>query len=161
MRRIRYSVAMSLDGYIAGPNGENDWILMDPDIDINAIYADFDTILVGRGTFEPMVDAGQVSIPGMKTYVISTTLRPADHPDVTIIGENVNERITALRDESGKDIWLFGGGILFQSLLDAGLVDGVEVGIIPVILGGGIPLLSTTWSTAPPWFGTTRATRTW
>ena len=144
MRRIRYSVAMSLDGYIAGPSGENDWIFMDPDIDINAIYADFDTILVGRGTFEPMVDAGQVSIPGMKTYVISTTLRPADHPDVTIIGENVNERVAALREESGKDIWLFGGGILFQSLLDAGLVDGVEVGIIPVLLGAGIPLLPST-----------------
>ena len=141
MRRIRYSVAMSLDGYIAGPNGENDWIIMDPDIDFSAFFSQYDTLLIGRGTYEPMVESGRAGMPGMKAYVISTTLRQEDHPHVTIINENVNERVAALREEAGKDIWLFGGGILFQSLLDAGLVDGVEVAIIPVILGEGIPLL--------------------
>ena len=141
MRHIRYSVAMSLDGYIAGPNGENDWIIMDPDIDFNAFISQYDTLLIGRGTYEPMVESGRVGMPGMKAYVISTTLRQEDHPHVTIISENVNERVAALREEAGKDIWLFGGGILFQSLLDAGLVDGVEVAIIPVILGEGIPML--------------------
>ncbi len=141
MRHIRYSVAMSLDGYIAGPNGENDWIIMDPDINFNAFISQYDTLLIGRGTYEPMVESGRVGMPGMKAYVISTTLRQEDHPHVTIINENVNERVAALREEAGKDIWLFGGGILFQSLLDAGLVDGVEVAIIPVILGEGIPLL--------------------
>ncbi len=132
---------MSLDGYIAGPNGENDWIIMDPDIDFNAIFSQFDTLLIGRGTYEPMVESGRTGMPGMKAYVISTTLRQEDHPDVTIINENVNERVAALREEAGKDIWLFGGGILFRSLLDAGLVDDVEVAIIPVILGEGIPML--------------------
>ncbi len=141
MRRIRYSVAMSLDGYIAGPDGEKDWILMDPDIDFNALFSQYDTLLIGRGTYEPMVGSGQAGMLGMKSYVISTTLRQEDHPHVTIINENVNERVAALREEAGKDIWLFGGGILFQSLLDAGLVDDVEVAIIPVILGEGIPLL--------------------
>ncbi len=141
MRRIRYSVAMSLDGYIAGPNGENDWIIMDPDIDFSAFFSQYDTLLIGRGTYEPMVESGRAGMPGMKAYVISTTLRQEDHPHVTIINENVNERVAALREEAGKDIWLFGGGILFQSLLDFGLVDGVEVAIIPVILGGGIPML--------------------
>ncbi len=141
MRRIRYSVAMSLDGYIAGPNGEHDWIPMDPDIDFNAMITQYDTLLIGRGTYEPMVEAGRVGMPGMKAYVISTTLRQEDHPQVTIINESVNERVAALREEAGKDIWLFGGGILFQSLLDAGLVDDVEVAIIPVILGGGIRLV--------------------
>ena len=141
MRHIRYSVAMSLDGYIAGPNGENDWIIMDPDIDFNAFISQYDTLLIGRGTYEPMVESGRVGMPGMKAYVISSTLRQEDHPHVTIISENVNERVAALRDQAGKDIWLFGGGILFQSLLDAGLVDGVEVAIIPVILGEGIPML--------------------
>ncbi len=119
MRRIRYSVAMSLDGYIAGPAGENDWIIMDPDIDFNAFISQYDTLLIGRGTYEPMVESGRVGMPGMKAYVISTTLRQEDHPHVTIISENVNERVAALREEAGKDIWLFGGGILFQSLLDA------------------------------------------
>ncbi len=141
MRRIRYSVAMSLDGYIAGPNGEHDWILMDPDIDFDAIMADFDTFVMGRGTYEPMAAANRGSTPGMKTYVISTTLRQEDHPGVTIVNDNVEATVAALREEPGKDIWLFGGGVLFRSLLDGGLVDGVEVAIMPVILGGGIPFL--------------------
>ena len=144
MRRIRYSVAVSLDGYIAGPNGEIDWIIMDPDIDFAAIYAQFDTILVGRRTFEPMVRAGRATIPGMKTFVFSSTLRQQDHPDVSVIGENAEETVAALRAAPGKDIWLFGGGELFRRLLEAGLVDTVEVAVIPVLLGGGISLLPPT-----------------
>ncbi len=143
-RRIRYSVAMSLDGYIAGPNGEIDWIIMDPEIDFGAIYAQFDTILVGRRTFEPMVKAGQPTIPGVKTFVFSSTLRQQDYPDVTIINEKIEQTVAALRAESGKDIWLFGGGELFRRFLEVGLVDTVEVAVMPVLLGGGIPLLPTT-----------------
>ena len=140
MRRIRYAVAMSLDGYIAGPNGEADWIIMDPEIDFNAIFNEFDTILVGRRTFEAMARAGQGGMPGMKAFVFSRTLKQRDYSDVTIVAENAEETLTALRQESGKDIWLFGGGSLFRSLLDAGLVDTVEVAVIPVLLGGGVSL---------------------
>ena len=127
---------MSLDGYIAGPKGEADWIIMDPDIDFRAHFAQFDTVLIGRRTFEGM-EAG--AMPGMKTLVLSRTLRQPDYPEVMILAENAEATLTALRAESGKDIWLFGGGILFRSLLDAGLVDTVEVALIPVPLGGGIP----------------------
>ena len=141
MRRIRYAVAASLDGYIADPNGEADWIIMDPEIDFRAIFQQFDTFLVGRRTFEPMVSAGRASTPGMRTFVVSRTLRQSDHPQVTILGEGWEETVAALRAEEGKDIWLFGGGSLFGSCLDAGLVDTVEVAIVPVVLGGGIPLL--------------------
>ncbi|MFQ5528803.1 MAG: dihydrofolate reductase family protein [Gemmatimonadota bacterium] len=59
MRRVRYSVAASLDGFIAGPDGEFDWILMDPDIDFEALYGQFDTLLVGRRTFEGMIEGGE------------------------------------------------------------------------------------------------------
>ena len=59
MRRVRYVVAMSLDGYIAGPNGEADWIIMDPEIDFGALFDEFDTVLMGRRTFEvPFVLTG-------------------------------------------------------------------------------------------------------
>ena len=143
MRRIRYQVATSLDGYVAGPNGEADWIIMDPEIDFRAIFDQFDTVLIGRRTFEGMARGKKKvgAMPGMKTFVFSRTLRQRDYPKVTIVAESGEETLAALRAESGKDIWLFGGGLLFRSLLDAGLVDTVEVAVIPVLLGGGIPLL--------------------
>lgn len=140
-RRIRYAVATSLDGYIAGPNDEYDWIVTDPEIDFGAIWAQFDTLLIGRRTFEVMVKAGHSTMPGKETIVFSRTLRPADFPKVTIVAEKAEETVAALRKKPGKDIWLFGGGVLFRSLADAGLVDTVEVAVIPVLLGGGLPLL--------------------
>jgi dihydrofolate reductase len=142
MRRIRYAVATSLDGFISGPKGEADWIIMDPDIDFSAITKEFDTVLIGRRTYEGMARGKKKpgAWPGMKTFVFSRTLRQRDYPKVTIVGENAEETASALRAESGKHIWLFGGGLLFHSLLDAGLVDKVEVAVMPVLLGGGIPL---------------------
>jgi dihydrofolate reductase len=143
VRRIRYAVAMSLDGFIAGPGGEADWIIADPNIDFRALFEQFDTFLIGRRTFEVMTRGKKKAggMPGIKTLVFSRTLRQRDYPKVTIVADRAEEVVADLRAESGKDIWLFGGGLLFRSLLDAGLVDTVEVGVIPVLLGGGIPLL--------------------
>jgi dihydrofolate reductase len=142
MRKIIYSVAMSLDGYIAGPNGEADWLFMDPEIDFAGMMARFDTILMGRRTFEAaQAMGGDMSMPGTTTIVASRTLRQEDHPGLTIVAEDLGGAVSRLRASSGKDIWLFGGGSLFRSLLDLGLVDAIEVGVIPVLLGGGIPLL--------------------
>ena len=141
MRQVRYSVAMSLDGYIAGPKGESDWIVMDPDLDFNAMFAAFDTILMGRKTYEATRQPGSESgMPGIQGYVFSRTLRPADCPGV-ILSEDPKETINELKSKAGKDIWLFGGGLLFRSLLELGLVDSVEVAIMPVLLGEGVPLL--------------------
>jgi len=145
MRRIRYCVACSLDGYIAGPKGEYDWIIMDPEIDFQKMFRQYDAMLVGRKTYDVMIQqgggGGDWGMYGMKVFVLSKTLKPKDHPKVTIISKDVKKRLTALKKERGKDIWLFGGGLLFRSLLDMGLVDTVEVAVIPVLLGGGIPLL--------------------
>ncbi|HEY7445339.1 MAG TPA: dihydrofolate reductase family protein [Vicinamibacterales bacterium] len=142
MRLVRYGVAMSLDGYIAGPHGEYDWIVMDPDIDFAKIQAEFDTFLIGRKTFEAMIRMGNTSksMAGIQNIVLSRTLKPGDYPHITM--ESDAERVvTELRAKPGKDIALFGGGELFRSLLAVGLVDRVEVSLIPVLLGGGVPLL--------------------
>jgi dihydrofolate reductase len=141
MRRVRYAVAMSLDGYIAGPNGEADWIIMDPEIDFRALFEQFDTFLMGRRTFEAIGGAGGGGQPGAQTIVFSRTLRQQDYPNLTIVSENPERALADLRSKPGKDIWLFGGGSLFRSLLEARLVDAVEVSVIPVLLGEGISLL--------------------
>src|SRR5918997_2291814 len=118
MRRIRYSVAMSLDGFIAGPAGEYDWIPNEPEIDWGAFMGRFDTVLMGRRSYEAALAAPAGSVlPVMPTYVFSRTLRPEDHPGVTIVGANLDRTVQDLRGGSGKEIWLFGGGQLFRSLL--------------------------------------------
>ena len=141
-RSVRYGVAMSLDGYIAGTHGEADWIVSDPEIDFGAIFSRFDTLLIGRKTFEAMakMGGGGGSMPGVKSYLISRTLKQSGHRDVPVV-QDVNALVKDLKAQPGKDIWLFGGGELFRSMLDDGLVDGLDVGVIPVLLGGGIPLL--------------------
>ena len=141
MRRVRYSVVISLDGYIAGPKGEADWITVDPEFDFTALFRQFDTILVGRRTFDRMVTARRTSMPCMKTIVFSRTLKQEDHPEVALVMDGHREALAALKAGPGKDIWLFGGGSLFRSLAEDGLVDRVEVRIVPILLGAGVPLL--------------------
>ncbi len=133
---------MSLDGYIAGPQGEYDWIVMDPEIDFGAMLARFDTVLMGRKSFEAnQAIQGSGGMPGVTSIVISSTLKSADHPEVTVWNDDLVNKLTSLRQSPGKNIWLFGGGILLRSLLELQQVQRLEVAIVPVLLGQGIPLL--------------------
>ena len=141
MRNVRLSVAASLDGFIAGPNGENDWIVMDPEMDFGAFMASFDTVAMGRKTYQAMRNHGAGPMPGMQTYVFSRTLRQEECPHVIVSGDP-SQTLTALKAMAGKDIWLFGGGSLLRSLLELKLVDTVEIAIIPILLGTGVPLVA-------------------
>jgi dihydrofolate reductase len=142
MKKLRFNAAVSLDGFIARPNGSYDWIINDNSIDFSALYDEFDTIVMGRKTYEVLQNnPPEESIERMKKYVVSSTLRSDDNNKITIINHNVNEKIAEIKTYSGKDIWLFGGGILFRYLLDAGLVDTIELAVMPILLSEGIPLL--------------------
>jgi len=143
MRGLRYSVAASLDGYIAGPNGEFDWIAVDPEIDFAAMYAGFDGLVMGRRSYDAFVSTGGGVGPDLPTYVYSRTL-PEGERDGVIFACDAVAHVRALKAEGdGKPLWLWGGGELFRELAEAGLVDGVDVAIIPIILGGGLPLMPT------------------
>ena len=139
MRRVVYSVAMSLDGYIADPQGGYDWIVMDPEIDFDAMFKRYDVVLMGRKSYDAAKQSGY-GMPKPQTYVFSKTLQQADAPDVTV-SSDPRKTVTALKKQKGKEIWLWGGGELFRSVLELGLVDAVEVAVIPILLGAGLPML--------------------
>jgi dihydrofolate reductase len=144
MKTLRYSVASSLDGYIAGPHGEFDWIVVDPEIDFAAMYASFSGLVMGRRSYEVFVATGGAEGGTMPTYVYSRTLPEGERNGITFARDAVSH-VRALKMAGGdeKPLWLWGGGALFRELAAAGLVDGVDVAIIPVILGGGLPLIAT------------------
>ena len=140
MKRVRYQVACSVDGYIAGPNDDFDWITPEPTFDFEALFAQFDTLVMGRRTYE-VAKAMSESWRGKQVLVASRTLRPEDHPGIEVVGEGLEARIRELREEPGKDIWLYGGGDLFAQVLAWDLVDTVEPALIPILLGGGLQFL--------------------
>jgi dihydrofolate reductase len=141
-KRLRYQVATSLDGFIATPNGGYDWIVMDPAIDFKALYNEFDTVVMGRKTYDLAKEqANHGAMPGMEIVAFSRTLAPVEHPGVRVVNDDPAAVVRELKTKPGKDIWLFGGGELFRVLLDAGLVDTVELAVMPVLLGEGIPVL--------------------
>lgn len=143
MRLVRYSVAASLDGFLAGPGGEYDWIPEDPAVDFGALFAKVDTVLTGRKSWQAAQGGPSPFSGGLRVYLFSGTLRPEDCPGATVVRpDEAVATVAALRAEPGDgEIWLFGGGALFRSLLDAGQVDRVEVTVAPVLLGEGVPLV--------------------
>jgi dihydrofolate reductase len=148
MRKVVYSLTNSLDNFIARPDGAYDWILMDDEImsEFPRLYASFDAVLIGRKTYDqtlrqsPETCQETAGFMEMKTYVFSRTMKESPNAGVKIISDNASEFVRNLKNESGKDIWLFGGGILAASLLKERLVDEISVAIQPILLGSGIPL---------------------
>ena len=146
MRRVCLSVAMSLDGYIADPNGGYDWIVMDPEIDFKELFARYDVVLMGRKSYDA-AKGSDYGMPMKNTIVISKTLKQADVPNAKV-SNDPEKTVAELKKMKGKDIWVWGGGELFRSLLELRLVDAIEVAVIPVLLGNGLPLLPKTGTKA-------------
>src|ERR1051325_10166314 len=140
MRKVIYSVANSLDNFIAREDGAVDWLFMDGDCGMREFFASIDTMLIGRKTYEfamrhsPQPKA-KTKKPrrkpglgfGMESFVFSRTLKPEPDETVRVIAENAGEFVRHLKEQAGKDIWLMGGGELARSLFAEGVVD--EVGL--------------------------------
>ena len=140
-RRLRYQVAVSLDGFLARADGSYDWIVDDPAIDLELLFKEFDTVVMGRKTHELMTSQGGTgAMPGADVIVFSRTLPSSKTKGLRITSDDPAKVIAALKKRPGKDIWLFGGGSLFHTLLAAKQVDTVELAVMPVLLGSGIPL---------------------
>ena len=144
MRKLRYNVAASLDGYIADAAGGYDWIPHDNAVDFAALFARVDTIVMGRLTYELVrSQSGPAWKKGTRVYVVSRTLAPGERADMTVVRDDPVALVDRLRHEEGSgEIWLFGGGQLFATLLAGRQVDSVEVTVVPVLLGAGVPLLA-------------------
>jgi dihydrofolate reductase len=143
-RSVIYGVACSLDGFIAGPNGEVDWLRWSTDVAAIAksVFERIDTVLMGRKTYEVGVLNGLTAYPDVKNVVFSRSVNPERWPAVSVVNVEAVDYVSALKQEPGADICVIGGGELAGSLIKAGLVDEIGMNVHPVILGAGIPLLS-------------------
>lgn len=143
MRKVILNLAVSLDGYIEGPEGEYDWCFADQDYGMSEFFANIDLIFMGRKSYELISTSGDINAFPQEKYVFSDTLDPEQHPEVTVIRrENFKATVAEIKEQFGGHIWLFGGGDLISSFLDANMVDDFILSIHPVLLGGGKPLFS-------------------
>jgi dihydrofolate reductase len=140
MRKLVAGFACSVDGYIEGPHGEYDWIVVDKDMDFAEQAKRYDTFLFGRKSYEAVMRFGYQSSPGTSNYVFSNSLTSVHEPFSLIKGD-IKEQVLHLKQENGKDIALYGGAGLLTSLLEMELVDEFTLNIIPVLLGKGKPMV--------------------
>ena len=144
MRKIIMGLAVSLDGFIEGPNGEFDWCFTDQDYGLSDFFKRIDTVFIGRKSYEvtqAMGDPGTAGFPKLKEYIFSTTLDEVKD-GALLVKKNIKKEVEKIKKENRKDIWLFGGAKLISSLLKLGLVDELWLSVHPVILGAGKPLFS-------------------
>ena len=144
MRKVILGVAVSLDGFIEGPNGEYDWCFTDQDYGLSDFFNRIDTVFIGRKTYEMMLAMGNNNgggFPKLKKYIFSTTLDNVKD-GATLIKSDIKIEVEKIKKEMGKDIWLFGGAGLTTSLINLGLVDELSLAVHPILLGGGKPLFN-------------------
>ena len=160
MRKIISFMHVSLDGFVAGPNGEMDWIKVDEEIFdyVATRIGEGDTALYGRVTYEMMEGywptaadkptASKHDIEHSRWYskvhkvVLSKTMKDAGLTNTKIISDNLSDRINELKQQGGKEILLFGSPTATHSLIQLNLIDGYWLFVNPIILGRGIPLFA-------------------
>ncbi|WP_045115036.1 dihydrofolate reductase family protein [Microscilla marina] len=148
MKKIVYHIASSIDGYIATPNGGVERFLM------QGAHADefqqslngYDTVLMGRKTYEfgfqYGIKPGEPAYPGLHHVIVSGTLQFDSNQQVQLVNDQAVEYITHLKKQTGKSIWLCGGGHLAGLLAQHQLIDEVILKVNPIVLGQGIPLFA-------------------
>lgn len=145
MRKVIFGGACSLDNYIARQDGAIDWLMWSDEVaEISAAsWQRFDTVLMGRKTFEAALRLGQSpAMPSVATFVVSHTLNPPEDRSYSVISDNVGDAVRAMKNVDGKDICLMGGGVLANSLFEEGLIDVLEMNVHPLLLGTGLPLFN-------------------
>lgn len=141
MRKVILGLAVSLDGFIEGPNGEYDWCFTDQDYGMSDFFKRIDAVFMGRKSYELALGMGNeaMGMPKMEEYVFSNTLQSVEGDRILVTGDIAKE-VRDIKNRPGKDIWLFGGAALTASLMNLGLIDEFWLSVHPVVLGGGKPL---------------------
>ena len=148
MRKLTLYTAASLDGYIAGPNGEIDWLDIpgEPegaDYGYNAFFESIDTTLQGTTTYELAAGFSEDPYPGRANFVFTRkSPPPEDNEHWRFVTGDIAEFVRKLKEQPGEGIWLVGGGQINTIMLNAGLIDEIIVTYFPVVLGEGIPLFA-------------------
>lgn len=142
MRKLKLSVANTLDQYIARRDGGFDWIFDDQDYGIGDFFSTVDVALIGRKTHDVMAKHGQPCFPGIKNYVFSRTKTGIGDGGVEFVSDDPKSVLESLRKSAGKDIWLVGGGELALPFLEQQLVDEFLLAMHPILLGDGLPLFA-------------------
>jgi dihydrofolate reductase len=137
MRKIILGVAISMDGYIEGPEGEYDWCPPPSQEEMNKFLEDIDIIFFGRKSYELF---GSGAYPGKTSYVFSNTLKSVEGKDTHLLSGDVVSAVKKIKGEQGKNIWLWGGANLATTFINEGLVDELWLAVVPVVLGAGKPL---------------------
>jgi dihydrofolate reductase len=142
MRKIVLGLGISLDGHIARSDGSVDFLFMPKDYSMGPFFKTVDTALMGRKTYEVglRMSGGSFSNYGLTCYVFSRTLAPGERAGVTIVNESPKSFVASLRKQKGKNIWHMGGGELAREFLKDDLIDELYIGVVPKLIGEGIPL---------------------
>jgi dihydrofolate reductase len=150
MRKIILDLAVTLDGFIEGPNGETDWCIMDDDMNFNEFLDSIDTIFYGRvsydawGKFQPEENAGPEEkefwniIHSKNKYVFSSQDRKDEN--ATFINSDIEEKVKEIKKQNGKNMWLYGGANLINTFINLNLIDIYRISVHPIALGSGKPL---------------------